>query len=189
MTKIEKKKILSRPYVVLTIIMVIAFIIDNFTGRFLTNNGGAVLPRDFGHITGIFFSSLLHSNFSHISSNLIPFLFFGLLLSKTMNDSTFYFMWVFISIFSGTFVWLFGSTSFHLGASGVIFGMWSLIITLACKRRTFNDILVGTCVLIAYGSTFIFGLFPREGISFSGHLWGLVGGIVFAHFFIKEDKK
>ena len=188
MIKVTETDFLKKPYIVLALMMIVFFFIDMITGQFLTHNGGAVYPRTFHGLSGILFSTLLHGNYSHLSSNFLPFLFLGFFLSKSLKNSQFYGMFFFITIFSGFMVWLLGSASFHLGASSVIFGMWSLILTFAIKRKTFKDMLIGTLVLLGYGMTFIFGLIPTEGISFSGHFWGLVGGVIFGVMFVKSEK-
>lgn len=185
---VKTKSFFNKPYFILFFLMIVLFVIDMATGRYLTQNGGAVYPRELSHISGIFFSTLLHANVAHISANSLPFLVLGWFLKKTMTDGEFYLMFAFITIFSGLMVWIMGSPSFHLGASSVIFGMWSLILYFAFIRRTFKDILIGTLIFFTYGFTFVFGLIPQEGISFAGHFWGLVGGVLFGWLFLKSEK-
>lgn len=183
------KKILSRPYILLSLVMIAVFITDNLLGGALTNIG-AVYVRNFDEFLGLFFYPFLHGDYKHLTNNLMPFLFFGWFLSKTMDDADFYLMFFFLSITSAVGIWLFGAdNSYHVGASGVVFGMWSLILTLAVKRRGYKDILIGLLVIFAYGWTFIYGLVPTEKISFAGHFWGAFFGIVYGLLLIKYEKK
>lgn len=182
------KKILSVPYILLTVIMFVVFAIDSITDGTLTNMG-AVGVRDTEMLHGVLFYSFLHGNIQHIMGNLTPFLFFGWFISKSIDKGDFYLMWLFITITSGLCIWLFGApNSHHIGASGVVFGMWSLLLTLALKRRSYKDILIGLIVIFAYGWTFVFGLVPTTGISFAGHFWGVVFGIIYGLILIKNEK-
>lgn len=182
------KKIVSIPYLFLALIMLIVFAIDTVTGGVLTQFG-AIGVRNTEMFHGLLFHSFLHGSSQHIMSNLPPFLFFGWLITRSLDNADFYLMWFFISLSSGLCIWLFGApNSYHIGASGVVFGMWSFLLTLAIKRRSYKDLLIGLIVVMAYGWTFFYGLIPTERVSFAGHFWGLFFGIVYAIAIIKKDK-
>jgi membrane associated rhomboid family serine protease len=41
-------------------------------------------------------------------------------------------------------------------------------------------LLLGVVVIAIYGTTLLFGIAPQDGISWQGHLFGAVGGVVAA---------
>lgn len=182
------KFITSKPYLLLGLIMFIVFGID-FATNGLLSGYGAVRPRMTENLLGIFTYSFLHGSWQHIMSNIFPFLIMGFFLCRNLSNNAFYMMFLFVTVFSGICIWLFGaSNSAHVGASGVIFGMWSAIITFALKRREFKDILVGALIGLFYGFTFIYGLIPQDGISFAGHFYGLLGGVIFSVIYINAER-
>lgn len=185
----NKENMLTSPPVILSALMVILFFTDILLNGYLSQSFGGVVPRDMDHISGILFSSLFHGSIQHLSGNLIPFFVLSLFLSSSLTNLQFYGMWILISVISGSLVWLFGTNGLHLGASSVIFGIWASLLVFAVKRRKFKDVLIGLLVLFIYGATFFFGMIPRDGVSFEGHIFGALAGIVFALFIIKKEKE
>ena len=86
----------------------------------------------------------------------------------------------FIGIVSGILLWLFGKPGIHLGASGLITGFWGLLVVDIYQQGTFTAIILGIISLYYFAGIF-FGIFPtQKGVSWEGHLFGLVAGILFA---------
>lgn len=182
-------KIVLKPYIILPILMLMILIIDNLTGRSLSMYGG-IIPRETSHFKGVLLYSFLHSSWGHFVSNMGPFILIGFFMTKILKSKEFLLILLLIGVCSGLGVWFFGAPqSIHVGASGVIFGMWSFLMTLAIKRREFKDVLIGSLVGIYYGLTFMYGLMPREGISFTGHLFGFASGIFISLSYIKLTKE
>ena len=149
-----------------------------------------VLPRRIEGLSGIFFSPLLHGSFGHLMSNTIPFGVLGVMI--------FYFYprvaWrslMSIYIFSGISLWLLGNmftmqNSFHIGASGVVYGMVSFVFWTGIFRKNLKSIGLALIVLFYYGGLFM-GIMPgQEGISWEGHLYGAFVGIFVAYWFKDE---
>ena len=90
-----------------------------------------------------------------------------------------------IIIVGGGLLWLFGRGGLHIGASGWIFGLWSMVIAQAWYDRRWRNILVAIGVLIFYG-TMALGVLPlQNGVSFEGHLFGAVAGVLAARMFAR----
>lgn len=178
------KKVLMSPYILLSIVLFVILIIDKATGSFLSVNFG-VHPRTFDNWYSIFTSTLFHGNLSHLFSNLQAFIVIGFLLCRSMTNKEFYFMWVMLSVMSGVCVWLFGAPgSYHIGASSVVFGMWSFALTLAVCRKSLKDVAIALFLMVFYGFTFFYGIIPKEGVSFAGHFYGIGSGVVFGMGFV-----
>ncbi|MBO1351757.1 MAG: rhomboid family intramembrane serine protease [Hormoscilla sp. GUM202] len=146
-----------------------------------------ILPRNPMGLRGILFGPFLHGNFPHLIANTIPFLTLGwfIMLQET---SDFLLVTVITAIVSGLGVWLFGSPGFHIGASGVIFGYLGFLLLRGYFERSFAAIFFSVVVAFFYGSL-IAGVLPGQvGISWEGHLFGLIGGVLAAKLMARRQK-
>ncbi len=85
-------------------------------------------------------------------------------------------------------VWLFARPAIHIGASGWIFGLWSLTIAMAWFDRRFINIVIAVFVIFFYGGMF-YGVLPgRPGVSFESHLFGAVAGVICALLMAKTRR-
>ena len=151
-----------------------------------------ILPRNLTGLRGIPLSVFLHADFSHLISNTGPLVVLGGLISlrgaKRLLLSS-----VFITLVSGAFVWLMAGVvseyGIHIGASGLVFGYFGYLAARALYERSLNSILISVAVIVLYG-TIIFGIFPTtEFVSWEGHLFGLIAGVLYAGLVGKEDTK
>jgi len=104
---------------------------------------------------------------------------FSALISLKGNK---YFLEVTISIIliSGIMLWLMGRSSFHIGASGLVFGYFGFLLMRMYYSPSIGTILISVGVFILYGGI-IFGIIPQGGrVSWEGHLFGLISGIIVA---------
>ena len=89
---------------------------------------------------------------------------------------------VIVAVTSGLGTWLFGSPgTIHIGASGLVFGYLTYLVARGFFAGRLLWILGGLAVLVLYGGI-LWGLLPRPGISFTGHLFGAIGGILAAWY-------
>ncbi|NEP11566.1 MAG: rhomboid family intramembrane serine protease [Symploca sp. SIO2C1] len=159
-------------------------IVDVFVFRQGLNFYG-IIPREMIGLRGILFIPFLHSGFPHLISNTIPFLSLGwfVMLQKT---SEFFIVTPIVMLVSGLGVWLLGSPGVHIGASGVIFGYLGFLLTRGFFERNFRSIFLSLLVGSFYGCL-IWGVLPTQpGISWEGHLFGFLGGVVAARFLAKQ---
>jgi len=146
-----------------------------------------IIPRNPMGLRGILFGPFLHGNFPHLIANTIPFLTLGwfIMLQET---SDFLLVTVITAIVSGLGVWVFGSPGVHIGASGVIFGYLGFLLLRGYFERSFAAIFFSVVVAFFYGSL-IAGVLPGQvGISWEGHLFGFIGGVLAAKLMASRKK-
>ncbi len=128
---------------------------------------------------GILAGPLIHGSWSHLISNTAPLivlgtaLLFGYPRSARLVIPAIYFG-------SGLAVWLFARPSYHIGASGLTFGMMFFVFTIGTLRWDRRAIALALIVFLLYGGM-IWGVFPTDpGISYESHLAGALIGIALA---------
>ncbi len=163
----------------IALLWVLAFI-DIIPGMDLARFG--VVPRDRDGLLGIPFHAFIHTGFAHLLSNTVPLLILGGLTA--MRGTRFLvFCTVFIVLFSGVGVWLLGRSATHIGASGLVFGYFGCLVALGFFERGCVSFIVAVAVAAVYGFGIMSGLLPLNAyVSWEGHLFGLIGGILFAWF-------
>ncbi|MEV7908602.1 rhomboid family intramembrane serine protease [Streptomyces anulatus] len=149
-----------------------------------------VLPGDFNAygirswdvegLGGIFLAPFLHAGFGHLMANSVPLLILGF-LAALRGLGRFLLASLIIIVVSGLGVWFTSSPAVvTVGASGLIFGYFGFVLARGLFDHRVLDILIGIGVAVAYYSI-IWGVLPGEaGISWQGHLFGLIGGILAA---------
>lgn len=158
-------------------------------------NGGdlgqyGVIPRYADQWWHIFTAPFIHGSWAHLSNNLVGLsIFSALCLARSIR---FYFIAsIFIIIVSGLGVWVFARTASHIGASGWIFGLWSLSIAMAVFDRSLKNIAIALVVVFFYGGM-IYGVLPSDpNISFEAHIFGVIAGILcvfFDHTLTKKNR-
>lgn len=137
-----------------------------------------VLPRELESLPFIPLMPFLHGSVVHLTNNLVGLLIFGGLLI-VRSRKLFIRSSVFIVLVGGLLVWFFGRSNIHVGASGWVFGLWSLLIAVAFYSRQFWDLLIATFVIIFYGGM-AYGVLPGDPlVSFESHLFGAIAGVLY----------
>jgi membrane associated rhomboid family serine protease len=153
-------------------------IIDHLPGLNLDMYG--IIPRNVIGLRGIFFAPFLHGNFPHLIANTVPFLTLGWLV-MLRRTSDFWVVTAIAALIGGLGTWLVApSFSVHIGASGIIFGYLGFLLSRGYFERNFASMGLSVIVGILYGGL-LWGVLPQQpGISWQGHLFGFVGGVVAA---------
>lgn len=163
----------------IVISMVIVFLYDFNFHLDLYKYG--VLPRNFSGLIGVLTSPFIHStaNYSHILNNSLPmFVLTWLLFYSYRTVATKVF--VFIYLFTGVVVWLLGRETYHIGMSGVIYGLTSFLIVSGFYRKNMRVAGISLLVIFLYGSI-IWGVIPLDpSISWEGHFFGFLSGMIMA---------
>ena len=95
-----------------------------------------------------------------------------------------------VALVSGFGTWLTSPPgSITIGASGLVFGYATYLIVRGIFNRSFGQLLVGVLVVIVWGGALLGGLLPQPGISWQGHLFGAVGGVVTAWLLGGSDRR
>ena len=141
-----------------------------------------ILPLQFEGLPGIIFSPFIHSSYDHLMSNSIPFLILSFALLYFYRNLAYRILFL-IYILSGICVWLGGRESWHIGASGIVYGLASFLFFSGVFRKDANLLTIGIIVIFLYGSMF-WGIFPiKPGISWESHLWGATSGLMLAFYY------
>jgi membrane associated rhomboid family serine protease len=135
-----------------------------------------IIPRRIIGLRGIFFAPILHANFNHIFFNSIPLIVLSNFI--LINGLNYYItVTVFIALISGISIWLFAKPGIHIGASAIITGYWSFLVYSIYQHGTVTTIILGILSLYYFAGIFL-GIFPGEkGVSWQGHLFGLLSGL------------
>lgn len=154
------------------------FIINVLSGFALNKYG--ILPREPARLWTIVTAPFIHGSVIHLLNNLTGLVIFSALC--LVNSIRRYLInCVFIIVLGGLLVWLFGRAAPHIGASGVVFGLWSLCIATAWFDRKFVNILIAVFVILFYGGL-IYGVLPIDArVSFESHLFGVLTGFFCAY--------
>lgn len=148
-----------------------------------------VYPRTLGGLWGILTMPLIHGDIYHLMSNTPP-LFIGLALLTYYYKEIAAEVFPLIYITVGIWVWIMARQSYHIGASGVVYGLMSFLFFSGLFRKNRNLMAVTLTVTVLYGGI-IWTALPmvKEGISWEGHLMGLISGLFAAYYYRKRGPK
>jgi len=151
-------------------------------------NSFGIYPRNFSGLKGILFSPFIHGDIKHLYHNSAPLF--------VLVFSLFYFYrsiaWkvlLYGALLTGIFTWIIGRKSFHIGASGIIYLLFSFIFLSGIIRKNYRLVAVSLMVIFLYGSMVWYVLPVKESVSWEGHLSGFVIGIFFAVFYRNTGPK
>ncbi len=153
-------------------------VIDYVGGGSLDRYG--IVARDPDGLVGILAAPFLHAGFGHLIANSLPLLILGF-LAAIRGLGKFFGASLIIVLVSGIGVWLIAPpNTVTIGASGLVFGYFGYVVARGLFDRRMLDIVLGVVVAGMYYSI-IFGVLPGQaGISWQGHLFGLIGGVLAA---------
>ena len=136
-----------------------------------------ILPRNVTHLPDIFTAPFLHFSWDHIEGNSGPLFVFGF-LAAYRGVVKFLGVTLVVAITSGLAVWLFQSNSeLTVGASGLIFGYFGYVLTRGIIERNLIDALAAIVIGLSYAYILTVAIPGAHGVSWIGHLGGLVGGV------------
>jgi membrane associated rhomboid family serine protease len=151
--------------------------IANWADHYGLDGSYGILPRSIGHLGDIFTAPFLHFSWDHIEGNSGPLFVFGF-LAAYRGVVKFLGVTLVVAITSGLAVWLFQSNSeLTVGASGLIFGYFGYVLTRGIVERNLIDALAAIVIGLSYAYILTVAIPGAHGVSWIGHLGGLVGGI------------
>ncbi|MEE9423314.1 MAG: rhomboid family intramembrane serine protease [Gammaproteobacteria bacterium] len=145
-----------------------------------------VYPQRPENLAGILLAPLIHGSISHLFTNTAPVLILGSALLYGYPKSARIVLPV-IYLGSGIGVWLFARNAYHIGASGLTFGIMFFVFTVGVLRWDKLAIVLSMIVFFLYGSM-IWGIFPSNpAISYESHFFGAIIGIILAFILKNHD--
>ena len=154
-------------------------IVDAVTAGDLDRYG--IEPRSEDGLVGVAVAPLLHSGWTHLEANTVPLLVLGLIVA-VVSTARFFGVIAWTWVVSGFGVWLVApSNSVTVGASGLVFGLLAYLLVVGFLERRAIGILVSVGVFLLYGGVLLGVLPGQPGVSWQGHLFGALGGVLAAY--------
>ena len=143
-----------------------------------------ILPRTLRGSIGIITGPLIHGDVIHLMSNTIPLIILGIGLFYFYHRiATEVFIWIYLA--SGFWVWIVGRMAYHIGSSGLVYGLVMFIFWGGILRKNPSTLAISIIIFFLYGGM-IYGMFPvDEAVSWESHVMGSVAGIFLALYFRK----
>jgi membrane associated rhomboid family serine protease len=164
-----------QPILLLVAMIWIVEIVNFILGHSLASWG--VLPRSITGLIGIPLAPFIHVGFWHTVSNTVPLLILGG-LTLASSEKRFWSSTIGAILLTGILVWLFARSSYHVGASGLVFAYFGILMGRAFIERSIVSVIVAVVTVMLYGGM-LWGVLPiRSFVSFESHLFGLIAGVV-----------
>ena len=168
-------------------LMWVVEVVDQVAGGRLDRNG--IEPRELDGLDGIVWAPFLHAGFDHLIGNTIPFLLLGFAVALG-GIARVIIVTAVVAVVGGLGTWLVApANTVHIGASGIVFGYAGYLVARGIFSRNVGQIVLGVVVLVVWGTTLMRGLVPETGISWQGHLFGAIGGVVAARLLDKRAQR
>ncbi len=143
-----------------------------------------VLPRTLAGLPGILFSPFIHGDFEHLFNNSVPLFLLGwslIYFYPRKAGNVVLVTW----LVSGIWVWISARGNYHIGASGVVYGLVAFMFFSGVLRKQRTLMALSMLVVFLYGSM-VWGVLPIvPRISWESHLWGGLSGVLMAVLYRK----
>jgi membrane associated rhomboid family serine protease len=171
--------------VVLVGLMWLSEIVDTALHGRLDQYG--IVAREPDGLFGILTAPFLHLGFGHLISNTLPLVTLGALIAIS-GAMRLFSVTAIVTTIGGLGTWLVSPPhTITIGASGLVFGYAAYLIARGIFNRRIGQVLIGVVVVLVWGSALLGGLLPQDGISWQGHLFGGIAGLL-AAWFLSDDR-
>jgi membrane associated rhomboid family serine protease len=140
-----------------------------------------------GRLWGILTAPFIHASFAHLIGNTVPFLFMGLIIALA-GAARLALVTAIVIVLGGLGTWLISPGGIPtIGASGVVFGYATYLLTRGFFNRSALELLTGLIVGAIWGAALLASIVPHPGVSWEGHASGAVAGVM-AAFLLKRER-
>jgi membrane associated rhomboid family serine protease len=169
-----------------TALLYVSEAVDTTLGGALDRNG--IIPHEVDGLDGVLWAPLLHAGWPHLLTNTVPLLVLGF-LAMAGGFGQFVAVTATIWIIGGLGTWLTGGAdTLHIGASGLIFGWLTFLLVRGFFARSFGQIVLAVALFMLYGGALLGVLPGQPGVSWQGHLFGALGGLLAARLVASADR-
>lgn len=154
--------------------------------------GWGILPRTANGLVGIITAPLIHGSAVHLLSNTFPLVMLLIAVFYFYDKiATEVFVWIYI--ITGFWVWVIAREAYHIGASGLVYGLAAFLFFSGVFRKDARSMAVSLVIAFIHGGM-VQGLVPtQESVSWESHLLGSAAGVFCSFYFRKlpqlPDKK
>ena len=143
-----------------------------------------ILPRSISGLVGILTAPLIHGSAFHLLSNTFPLIMLLVAVFYFYNKiATEVFVWIYIT--TGFWVWVVAREAYHIGASGLVYGLAAFLFFSGIFRKDARSVAVSLVIAFIHGGM-LQGLVPTENsVSWESHLLGSAAGIFCSFYFRK----
>ncbi len=141
-----------------------------------------IYPRTLSGLQGVIFSPFIHADVEHLYNNSLPLLVLLAALQFFYAKQSIQVI-IFGILLSGIMTWSIGRENYHIGASGLIYVLFSFIFFKGIQTKHIRLVALSLAVIVVYGGL-VWYIFPtvdvpgEKSISWEGHLSGLLAGII-----------
>jgi membrane associated rhomboid family serine protease len=149
-------------------------------------SGYGIFPLTIRGLPGIIFSPFIHADFKHLFNNSLPLFFLSMALFYFYSEVALkVFTWTFF--LTGILVWIAGRAAWHVGASGLVYGIASFLFFSGIIRKYFRLIALSLLIVFLYGSM-VWGIFPGiyKNVSWESHMLGFFSGVILSIWYRNE---
>jgi membrane associated rhomboid family serine protease len=159
-------------------VMWVIELINTIDNNALDNDG--IHARDAGRLWGILTAPFLHASFAHLISNTIPFIFMGVIIALR-GVRELLLVTAIVIVVGGLGTWLIAPAhTSTIGASGVVFGYATYLLTRGLFNRSALELVTGLVVAVIWGGALLASLVPQYGVSWQAHVCGALAGVLAA---------
>ena len=146
-----------------------------------------IYPRTLEGSLGIITGPLVHGDFYHLISNTFPIAILGIGVIYFYREIS-HLIIAIIYVASGIFVWLIARDAYHIGSSGIVYGLMFFMLFSGIIRNDRRQLAISLVILFLYGGSMFSGLMPGDSsISWEAHSMGALAGVACAFFFRKRE--
>lgn len=148
-------------------------------------NKFGVFPREISGILGVFSSPFIHGDTNHLFNNSIPLFVLSTCLFYFYNKVAVKVL-VYGGLLTGILTWIIARESYHIGASGIVYLLFSFVFFSGLIKKHYRLVSVSLITIFLYGSMIWYVLPIKEGMSWEGHLSGLITGVILSFLYRKS---
>ncbi len=170
------------PFLFVFLIWFIYWLEINFDWNF---NKYGLYPRTFKGLRGVLFAPFIHSDTNHLFNNSIPLFVLATSLFYFYRDVALRVLLIGF-VLTGFFTWLIARESYHIGASGIVYLLFSFVFFSGIIKKHYRLVATSLVVIFLYGSMVWYILPIKTNISWEGHLSGFLMGFILAILYRKK---